>query len=110
MDKAYKILAEKSFNIKRIKHGFSFQSVDDAICKLTIEPNLEIYKGEALLTANYNLSISGYQYSYGSSKSSFGEKELQNFAKMHQIIENKYDEETENKEKHMYNFVRKLRE
>jgi hypothetical protein len=110
MDKAYKAIVSKSYCIKRIENGFSFRTTDDRPCELTIKPDLEIYKGEVLLSAYYSLQVSGHRYTHGKSRDeSHWKKELDEFGKMLEILEKRFYEQVEKEKKLMYNFVDSLR-
>jgi hypothetical protein len=110
MDKAYKTIVKKSYCIKRIEDGFSFRTNDDRPCELIIKPDMEIYKGEVLLSAFYSLKISGHIYTYGKSRGESQKKELDGFAKMHEILEKRFCEQSEKEKNLMYNFVDSLRD
>jgi hypothetical protein len=109
LDKAYKAIVEKSFDIKKIEHGFSFRTTDNRPCELTIEPRLEIHKGEVLLSAWYGLKVSGYFYTYSQSRGDNFKEELAQFAHMYEILRNRQGVRVEDERHLMCNFVDSLR-
>lgn len=108
MEKEYIALVSGSFGIKGIENGFSFRAKDGMPCELTITPHMEIHKGKVILTANYDLKVNGYFYTYGSSHGKSGEAELETFGKLYMILQSRYNAQIEKEKKAMYEYVESL--